>query len=625
MATNKNFEIKNGLTIAGTERISSDGAFTGSLASATTATTQSAADSSTKIATTAYTDAAITAVIGGAPGTLDTLNELAAAINDDASYASTLTTALATKAPLASPTFTGTITGTLATAAQTNITSVGSLTALTGGTGDLNWDSGTLFVDSSANAVGIGTSSPASKLHIFDGGSSVNNTITFGNPSATPKAEIHHTAGGNEFLNISCKGTTSGFGNIAFYTGATPDERMVIDSSGNVGIGASASLDSSLNLNNNQAFARVLAADNSGTLRVGIRHTANNSNSLVIMGATHNTYYPASFVVDSSYASNRTTYDLTAYGVAYSGWNGAMSFKISNGASTVTEMLSLTTAGAVFPTGNVGIGQSVPAHKLDILTSTDQEIPLRIKNSDSDSHTYMRFEDNGGQYWDTGINYANNDYYFNYGGAFRARLTNAGGLELTDTLAASTNGNQTLLLESIAGGSTIHFRTGNGSISTYIQSGLGGTSNQSFNVGGTERLNINSSGYITTYAGPMFAYTVEPSGTNTILLLWNHESWSSSFSGSIQLNNWDGKSSHDIFFGPDYNTNASPSIYGLRHYGSTISLLRVTYSGTIYLALKNNGATNRTWLFNGINSGEVPLMALVPESSVTINNTFATY
>jgi hypothetical protein len=55
---------------------------------------------------------------------------------------------------------TGDITGTLATAAQPNITSVGSLTALTGGTGDLNWDSGTLFVDSSANNVGIGTNSP---------------------------------------------------------------------------------------------------------------------------------------------------------------------------------------------------------------------------------------------------------------------------------------------------------------------------------------------------------------------------------------------------------------------------------------------------------------------------------
>jgi len=37
---------------------------------------------------------AITALVGGAPGALDTLNELAAAINDDASFTSTVTTAL---------------------------------------------------------------------------------------------------------------------------------------------------------------------------------------------------------------------------------------------------------------------------------------------------------------------------------------------------------------------------------------------------------------------------------------------------------------------------------------------------------------------------------------------------
>ena len=44
-----------------------------------------------------YVDTEITNLIGGAPGALDTLNELAAAINDDASYASTITTALAGK------------------------------------------------------------------------------------------------------------------------------------------------------------------------------------------------------------------------------------------------------------------------------------------------------------------------------------------------------------------------------------------------------------------------------------------------------------------------------------------------------------------------------------------------
>ena len=75
-----------------------------------TATTQSAGNNSTKIATTAFVSTAVTNLIGGAPGALDTLNELAAAINDDSSYASTVTTALATKLPLAGGTITGSLT-----------------------------------------------------------------------------------------------------------------------------------------------------------------------------------------------------------------------------------------------------------------------------------------------------------------------------------------------------------------------------------------------------------------------------------------------------------------------------------------------------------------------------------
>jgi len=48
-------------------------------------------------------------LIDGAPAALDTLNELAAALADDANYATTITNALSLKAPLASPTFTGTV------------------------------------------------------------------------------------------------------------------------------------------------------------------------------------------------------------------------------------------------------------------------------------------------------------------------------------------------------------------------------------------------------------------------------------------------------------------------------------------------------------------------------------
>jgi hypothetical protein len=64
-------------------------------------------------------------------------------------------------------------------------------------------------------------------------------------------------------------------------------------------------------------------------------------------------------------------------------------------------------------------------------TSTDQAFPLTVSNTDSDSNTYIKYLDNGGQFWSTGINYANNDFYFNYNGSFIGRFLNAGGLELT--------------------------------------------------------------------------------------------------------------------------------------------------------------------------------------------------
>ena len=75
--------------------------------SASTATTQSQSDGSTKIATTAYVDTAITNLIDSAPGTLNTLNELAAALNDDANFNTTISNSVAAKLPLAGGTMTG--------------------------------------------------------------------------------------------------------------------------------------------------------------------------------------------------------------------------------------------------------------------------------------------------------------------------------------------------------------------------------------------------------------------------------------------------------------------------------------------------------------------------------------
>ena len=72
-----------------------------------TAPTAAQGTNNTQIANTAFVKAAITALINGAPGTLDTLKEIAAAINNDPNYSTTINNALALKAPLASPALTG--------------------------------------------------------------------------------------------------------------------------------------------------------------------------------------------------------------------------------------------------------------------------------------------------------------------------------------------------------------------------------------------------------------------------------------------------------------------------------------------------------------------------------------
>ena len=75
-----------------------------------TAPTATLGTNTTQIATTAFVKAEVDAIIASAPGALNTLDELAAALGDDANFATTVTNSLAAKAPLASPTFTGTVT-----------------------------------------------------------------------------------------------------------------------------------------------------------------------------------------------------------------------------------------------------------------------------------------------------------------------------------------------------------------------------------------------------------------------------------------------------------------------------------------------------------------------------------
>ena len=220
-------------------------------------------------------------------------------------------------------------------------------------TGDL--DTNQLLTVTSSGNVGIATTSPASKLHIFDGGSSVNNTITFGNPSATAKAEIHHTAGGSEFLNISCKGTTSGHGNITFNTGSTPSEAMRIDSSNNVGIG-------------NSSPTTKLDVTGDG-LQIRLDGTANTSRGIMLRNTGS-----AEGQIQTDGNMHFIQEDAGKY----------MRFSTAN-----TERMRIDSSG------NVGIGNTNPNLPLTI-TSNSGANALAIRARSADDYGFMQFYNHAG-------------------------------------------------------------------------------------------------------------------------------------------------------------------------------------------------------------------------------------
>jgi hypothetical protein len=77
--------------------------------------------------------------------------------------------------------------GTLSTASQTNITSVGTLTSLTV-SGDATFDTSTLKVDSTNNRVGIGLSSPSHRLDVDD------SSLNSGNPGTVARIKASGTS-----------------------------------------------------------------------------------------------------------------------------------------------------------------------------------------------------------------------------------------------------------------------------------------------------------------------------------------------------------------------------------------------------------------------------------------------
>jgi len=184
-----------------------------------TLTTASAGTNTTAPATTAFVQQEITALVDSSPAALNTLNELAAALGDDANFSTTVTNSIALKAPLASPTFTGTVeipNLTISSAQGSDgqvLTSTGSGIAWEDAAGGVDGivssaDATAITIDSNEN-VGIKESSPSATLHTNSGTANIGihqestdsgSYISFSDNSTTSISYVLLGAVGNDLV-----------------------------------------------------------------------------------------------------------------------------------------------------------------------------------------------------------------------------------------------------------------------------------------------------------------------------------------------------------------------------------------------------------------------------------------
>ena len=339
---------------------------TGKTVTVATATT---GDSDTSPASTAFVQQEIAALVDSSPSALNTLNELANALGDNENFATDVTASIATKAPLDSPVFSSTYTSgqdeTLAEfrrdggAVAAKIIYADATTDMEFGTTTSHAlslttaDTRRLTIDSSGR-VGIGTDSPSSTLHLKDNFSS-------------GVAVVYDRTENAAVSNLFYTGVSSTF-NSSFMWMGTAVTSFVINNSGNVGIGT----------NSPVAKLDVRMSDSNGAYGRGRDGNLNleNTNTSVTEGG----WLSISGYMGNSAASGQYQMGYISGGkqttAADGDYGGYLTFWTTSGGANGEANSGGYERMRIDSSGNVGIGTTAPAYKLDISGTSNDLTPL---------------------------------------------------------------------------------------------------------------------------------------------------------------------------------------------------------------------------------------------------------
>jgi len=237
-------------------------------------------------------------------------------------------------------------------------------TADTSGILQLQTASTTAVTVNASQNVGIGTSSPSYKLDVVAASSSAIPARLKGNASGNNNTQLRF-AGNNSGTDLWAVGTevsTSSTGTaFDFYDLTASANRMRLDSAGNLGLGVTPSAWNTSYKALQVGASAVLWSTGTGGARLGVNYFLNSADSL--------RYISSNFATDYRQSNGEHQFFNAASGTA-------------GNAITFTQAMTLDASG------NLGIGTSSPAYKLNIveaktLTPTTGDGQITIDNSTS--------------------------------------------------------------------------------------------------------------------------------------------------------------------------------------------------------------------------------------------------